>query len=291
MSFFTVYRSASVIIKATANQFNRCAVNAMRVWFLLHQTFAAADIGYCGDGGGDSAGPSLGLGAGSGEKYVPPSMRGPGDTRTAGPPGGVGSARDDLPTLQVAKISEDTQESNLRELFSTFGHVARVYVGQDRGTGVGKGFAFVSFEERAVVQKAMEEVNGKPTPRCPLPAPHARALHTLPTIRSPTATLVRAAPPHHLDSLVSRFFFTLPHDALASFSANDVILLAAYASRTENQDAIDASVPFNPMDKRTKITYREESTGKLKRVTKGMTGSIIELCSRNRTEELEAKLE
>jgi H+-transporting ATPase len=31
--------------------------------------------------------------------------------------------------------------------------------------------------------------------------------------------------------------------------------------------------------------------GKLKRVTKGMTGSIIEFCSRNRTEELEAKLE
>ncbi|KAJ7809839.1 hypothetical protein B0H14DRAFT_3112525 [Mycena olivaceomarginata] len=97
----------------------------------------------------------------------------------------------------------------------------------------------------------------------------------------------------------------------SSFSADDVILLAAYASRTENQDAIDASVvqacgdpsraragiklldfkPFNPTDKRTEITYREEATGKLKRVTKGMTGSIIELCSRNRTEELEAKLE
>ncbi|KAK7044324.1 plasma membrane ATPase [Favolaschia claudopus] len=97
----------------------------------------------------------------------------------------------------------------------------------------------------------------------------------------------------------------------SSFSADDVILLAAYASRTENQDAIDSSVvqaigdpsraragiklldfkPFNPTDKRTEITYREEATGKLKRVTKGMTGAIIELCSRNRTEELEAKLE
>ncbi|KAJ7032406.1 hypothetical protein C8F04DRAFT_959106 [Mycena alexandri] len=97
----------------------------------------------------------------------------------------------------------------------------------------------------------------------------------------------------------------------SSFSADDVILLAAYASRTENQDAIDMSVvqacgdpararagiklldfkPFNPTDKRTEITYREEASGKLKRVTKGMTGSIIELCSRNRTEELENKLE
>ncbi|TFL04752.1 hypothetical protein BDV98DRAFT_543918 [Pterulicium gracile] len=95
------------------------------------------------------------------------------------------------------------------------------------------------------------------------------------------------------------------------FSADDVMLLAAYASRTENQDAIDLCVvqslgdvsraragiklldfkPFNPVDKRTEITYREESTGKLKRVTKGMTGIIIELCSRNKTEEIENRLE
>ncbi|KAG6888988.1 hypothetical protein C0992_006864 [Termitomyces sp. T32_za158] len=95
------------------------------------------------------------------------------------------------------------------------------------------------------------------------------------------------------------------------FSAEDVILFAAYASRTENQDAIDSSVvgaigdpsraragiklldfkPFNPVDKRTEITYREESTGKLKRVTKGMTGMIIELCTRNKTEEVENQLE
>ncbi|KAJ7502607.1 fungal-specific transcription factor domain-containing protein, partial [Mycena galericulata] len=43
-SFLTAYRSASVIIKATANQFDRCAEMAMRVWFLLHQTFSAAVI-------------------------------------------------------------------------------------------------------------------------------------------------------------------------------------------------------------------------------------------------------
>jgi H+-transporting ATPase len=97
----------------------------------------------------------------------------------------------------------------------------------------------------------------------------------------------------------------------AAFSSDDVILLAAYASRTENQDAIDASVigalgdptraragiklldfkPFNPVDRRTEITYREEASGKLKRVTKGMTGIIIDLCTRNKTEEIESRLE
>jgi len=49
--------------------------------------------------------------------------------------------------------------------------------------------------------------------------------------------------------------------------------------------------PFNPVDKRTEATYREEATGKLKRVTKGMTGIIIELCSRNKTDEIEDRLE
>ncbi|KDN33982.1 hypothetical protein RSAG8_12930, partial [Rhizoctonia solani AG-8 WAC10335] len=95
------------------------------------------------------------------------------------------------------------------------------------------------------------------------------------------------------------------------FSPRDVILLAAYAPRTENQDAIDQCVigtlndpactrtgiklldfkPFNPVDKRTEITYCEESSGKLKRVTKGMTGIIIELCTCNKAEEVENQLE
>ena len=95
------------------------------------------------------------------------------------------------------------------------------------------------------------------------------------------------------------------------FDAEQVILLAAYASRTENQDAIDFSVvnalddpakartgiksmnfkPFNPIDKRTEITYKEESTQKFKRCTKGMAGVIIELCTRNKTKQVEDQLE
>ncbi|KAF8997072.1 plasma membrane H+-transporting ATPase [Cyathus striatus] len=107
---------------------------------------------------------------------------------------------------------------------------------------------------------------------------------------------------------------TIDHSTIktyGSFSAEDVILLAAYASRTENQDAIDASVvaacgdttraragiklldfkPFNPVDKRTEITYLEKASGKLKRVTKGMTGTIIDLCTRNKTDEIENRLD
>ena len=77
-----------------------------------------------------------------------------------------------------------------------------------------------------------------------------------------------------------------------------VILLAARASRTENQDAIDAAIvnmladpkearagvreihflPFNPVDKRTALTYID-SDGNWHRASKGAPEQILELCN------------
>ncbi|KAJ8755349.1 hypothetical protein K2173_019147 [Erythroxylum novogranatense] len=79
---------------------------------------------------------------------------------------------------------------------------------------------------------------------------------------------------------------------------DQVILLGARASRVENQDAIDACIvgmlgdpkearagitevhffPFNPVDKRTAITYID-SSGNWHRVSKGAPEQIIELCN------------
>ncbi|XP_073150062.1 ATPase 8, plasma membrane-type-like [Henckelia pumila] len=78
---------------------------------------------------------------------------------------------------------------------------------------------------------------------------------------------------------------------------DSAVLLAARASRVENQDAIDASIvnmlgdpkearagitevhflPFNPVDKRTAITYYD-SDGNWHRCSKGAPEQIIELC-------------
>jgi len=97
----------------------------------------------------------------TGGKYIPPSLRagaGRGAGESMNRPGGN---RDDLPTLRVTNVSEDTDENDLRELFSAFGRVARVFIGKDRDTGIGKGYAFVSFEDRAVAEKAMQKTDGR----------------------------------------------------------------------------------------------------------------------------------
>lgn len=97
---------------------------------------------------------------GAGGKYVPPSMRG-GGNRTGERMGGPGLNRDDLPTLRVTNLSEDADDDDLRELFSRFGRVVRVYVGRDRETGICKGYAFVSFESREDADRARQRVDGK----------------------------------------------------------------------------------------------------------------------------------
>ena len=90
-------------------------------------------------------------------KYVPPGMR-------SGAVGRGGESmnrpREDLPTLRVTNVSEDANEDDLRDLFSKFGRVHRVYIGRDRETGIGKGYAFVSFEDRAIAERAMHRVHG-----------------------------------------------------------------------------------------------------------------------------------
>ncbi|KAM0066208.1 putative P-type H(+)-exporting transporter [Helianthus debilis subsp. tardiflorus] len=79
---------------------------------------------------------------------------------------------------------------------------------------------------------------------------------------------------------------------------DQVVLLGARASRVENQDAIDACIvgmlsdpkearagitevhflPFNPVDKRTAITYIDQN-GNWHRVSKGAPEQIVELCN------------
>ncbi|CAO3600313.1 unnamed protein product [Absidia cylindrospora] len=88
----------------------------------------------------------------------------------------------------------------------------------------------------------------------------------------------------------------------AEFNGDEIIQLSAFACRTENQDAIDFCItnslpdpamaragieelefkPFNPVVKRTEITYLRQSDGVTCRVTKGMSHTILDLCTRDK---------
>lgn len=96
----------------------------------------------------------------TGGKYVPPSMRA--GAKSTGESMNYRGNRDDMPTLRVTNLSEDAQEDDLRTLFGRFGRINRCYVGMDQDTGLCKGFAFVSFEDRGEAEKAMAKINGLP---------------------------------------------------------------------------------------------------------------------------------
>ena len=63
--------------------------------------------------------------------------------------------------LYVGNLSFDTNEDDVRELFSQFGDVTSVALINDRDTGRPRGFGFVEFADSASGQKAIDELNGK----------------------------------------------------------------------------------------------------------------------------------
>lgn len=97
----------------------------------------------------------VGGGAANPGKYVPPSAR-------AAMAGGVKPERrtDDLNTIRVTNISENTTEADLQDLFKPFGRISRVYLAKDKETLQSRGFAFVSFVNKDDAARAMEKLQG-----------------------------------------------------------------------------------------------------------------------------------
>lgn len=52
------------------------------------------------------------------------------------------------------------EEGELRDMFERFGRVTRVFLAKDRETGMAKGFAFISFVDRADAVKACAKMDG-----------------------------------------------------------------------------------------------------------------------------------
>ena len=63
--------------------------------------------------------------------------------------------------LYVGNLSYDTNEAELRELFTPYGEPDSAKVITDRDTGRSKGFGFVEFADNAQATAAMSALNGK----------------------------------------------------------------------------------------------------------------------------------
>lgn len=66
----------------------------------------------------------------------------------------------DEATVRVTNLPEETQDQDLRDLFTPFGPVNRVYLAKDKVTNTSKGFGFITFNDKKDAQKAIECVSG-----------------------------------------------------------------------------------------------------------------------------------
>lgn len=92
-----------------------------------------------GGGPGGAAAPVMG-------KYVPPSQRGDKKLGERGESLGSRMQQDDQATVRVTNLSEETQESDLRELFGYFGPIKRVFLAKDK------------FTQQSKVQKGLNSI-------------------------------------------------------------------------------------------------------------------------------------
>tara|TARA_A100001015_G_C14985849_1_gene711505 strand:+ start:344 stop:1234 length:891 start_codon:yes stop_codon:yes gene_type:complete len=117
-------------------------------------------------GGGLRRGPraedleAMGDDKDGGSTYVPPAMRGGASSDSSRRGAAMMGGRDDSATLRVTNLSEDCREQDLRELFSHYGRVTRVYLAISKITKLPRGFAFVSFYSRQDAESALENLQG-----------------------------------------------------------------------------------------------------------------------------------
>lgn len=62
--------------------------------------------------------------------------------------------------LFVGNLSWNTSEAELESAFSRFGQTSDVKIITDRETGRSRGFGFITFDDEAAAQTAIEEMNG-----------------------------------------------------------------------------------------------------------------------------------
>lgn len=63
-------------------------------------------------------------------------------------------------SIYIGNLSHDVNQENVLEAFSKYGNVTKVTIPIDRGSGKGRGFAFVHMETEDEEISAIEALNG-----------------------------------------------------------------------------------------------------------------------------------
>lgn len=71
--------------------------------------------------------------------------------------------------LYISELPPSFTQHDLEELFSPYGHIITSRVVTDQATGMGKGIAFVRFDQNTQAQAAIDSVNGSTPPGCSKP--------------------------------------------------------------------------------------------------------------------------
>ncbi|XP_040575278.1 eukaryotic translation initiation factor 3 subunit G [Lepeophtheirus salmonis] len=104
--------------------------------------------------------PNAGSSAPSSRAYVPPSRREGARDRIIGDSMSDRRRNEDNAAIRVSNLSENTQESDVQELFKPFGAIARIFLAKDKQTGQCKGFAFIHYYKKEEAAKAIATLNG-----------------------------------------------------------------------------------------------------------------------------------
>ncbi|EUB55219.1 Eukaryotic translation initiation factor 3 subunit G-B [Echinococcus granulosus] len=89
-------------------------------------------------------------------RYIPPTLR----AAAAAANGVPERRRMEGFSIRVTNLPENTSESDLREIFSRFGDVIRIFPAKDRKTQLNRGFAFISYATQEEAASAIYSANG-----------------------------------------------------------------------------------------------------------------------------------
>ena len=76
--------------------------------------------------------------------------------------------------LFVGNLPYSANETDIRQHFGTVGDPLQIVIPTDRDTGRPRGFAFVDYDDRAVAERAIQQLHGQPFKGRPLSVSEAR---------------------------------------------------------------------------------------------------------------------